>query len=138
MQTFLPYADFVTSARCLDRQRLGKQRVETLQLLNALTGRSAGWRNHPAAKMWAGHELALADYGLACCQVWIERKYADTCADKISEIRMTLPSCSLPRWMGDTDFHKSHQSNLLRKNFWHYRQFNWNVPDNLPYIWPTP
>ena len=28
MQTFLPYEDFRASARVLDRQRLGKQRVE--------------------------------------------------------------------------------------------------------------
>lgn len=28
MQTFLPYQNFVASARVLDRQRLGKQRVE--------------------------------------------------------------------------------------------------------------
>ena len=33
MQTFLPYPDFARSARVLDRKRLGKQRVETLQVL---------------------------------------------------------------------------------------------------------
>lgn len=30
MQTFLPYPDFVESASVLDRQRLGKQRVEVI------------------------------------------------------------------------------------------------------------
>ena len=39
MQTFLPFPDFVASARSLDRLRLGKQRVETLQILNALDKR---------------------------------------------------------------------------------------------------
>ena len=34
MQTFLPYADFAQSAKVLDMKRLGKQRVEVLQLLN--------------------------------------------------------------------------------------------------------
>jgi len=38
MQTFLPYPDFKRSAQVLDRQRLGKQRVENLQLMTALTG----------------------------------------------------------------------------------------------------
>lgn len=38
MQTFLPYADFRASAHVLDRQRLGKQRVETLQIMQALLG----------------------------------------------------------------------------------------------------
>jgi len=33
MQTFVPYANFSESAKVLDRQRLGKQRVETLQVM---------------------------------------------------------------------------------------------------------
>lgn len=36
MQTFLPYKDFAECARVLDDKRLGKQRVECLQILNAL------------------------------------------------------------------------------------------------------
>ena len=36
MQTFLPVADFADSARLLDSPRLGKQRVETLQILRAI------------------------------------------------------------------------------------------------------
>lgn len=38
MQTFLPYADFSMSAKCLDYRRLGKQRVEAMQILNAIRG----------------------------------------------------------------------------------------------------
>ena len=38
MQTFLPYPDFKKSASCLDYKRLGKQRVEGLQILNAIQG----------------------------------------------------------------------------------------------------
>ena len=37
MQTFLPYRGFTESARVLDTRRLGKQRVETIQVLRALT-----------------------------------------------------------------------------------------------------
>ena len=36
MQTFLPYPSFELSARVLDDKRLGKQRVECLQILKAL------------------------------------------------------------------------------------------------------
>ena len=43
MQTFLPDPDFARSARCLDRLRLGKQRVEVLQLLRALLVPGSGW-----------------------------------------------------------------------------------------------
>ena len=42
MQTFLPYADYTRTAKCLDRQRLGKQRVECKQILNALEN-GGGW-----------------------------------------------------------------------------------------------
>ena len=36
MQTFLPYADFERSAKSLDYKRLGKQRVEAMQLIKAI------------------------------------------------------------------------------------------------------
>ena len=36
MQTFLPYPDFAESAKVLDNKRLGKQRVECLQIMKAL------------------------------------------------------------------------------------------------------
>ncbi|MFL6108162.1 MAG: pyrimidine dimer DNA glycosylase/endonuclease V [Marmoricola sp.] len=48
MQTFLPYADFEKSARALDTKRLGKQRVETIQVVRALTWEGYGWRSPPA------------------------------------------------------------------------------------------
>ena len=43
MQTFLPYADFAESARALDQKRLGKQRVEVIQIVRALTRETYGW-----------------------------------------------------------------------------------------------
>ena len=36
MQTFLPYNSFIRSAACLDDQRLGKQRSETLGILTSI------------------------------------------------------------------------------------------------------
>lgn len=36
MQTFLPFPHFTMSAQVLDKKRLGKQRVETLQILKVL------------------------------------------------------------------------------------------------------
>ena len=53
MQTFLPYAGFADTAQVLDKRRLGKQRVEAIQVLRALTVPGYGWRHHPAATMWA-------------------------------------------------------------------------------------
>lgn len=64
MQTFLPYPDFTESAAVLDRDRLGKQRVEALEVLRGPTVPGCGWRNHPAARMRIGYEEALVRYGL--------------------------------------------------------------------------
>jgi hypothetical protein len=132
MQTFLPYADFAESAAVLDYRRLGKQRVEVLQLLNALTGKSKGWANHPAAIMWRGYEPALAAYGNACIYEWVSRGYNNTmpywAVGKLYE---------LPWWLGDYDFHLSHMSNLLRKDPAWYSKWFTDVPDNLPYVWPA-
>lgn len=136
MQTFLPYPSFSASAKSLDRQRLGKQRVETMQILKALTGRTKGWRNHPATKMWRGYEGVLAQYGVAICQEWKSRGYRDTCQEKI-EAMMTPRDGPRPPWLGLDDFHRSHRSNLLRKKPDHYGQL-WNdVPDDMEYVWPV-
>ena len=138
MQTFLPCQSFHESALCLDYKRLGKQRVECLQLLHVLTGVKSGWANHPAAKMWRGHEYALGCYGLEICSTWRERGYKDTCFDKIYSIVKTLDNNQKwPGWLGYPDFHASHRSNLLRKDPVHYGKFGWTEPADLPYIWPV-
>lgn len=135
MQTFLPYPSFYQSASTLDRQRLGKQRVEVLQLLRAIKY-GGSWSNHPAAKMWAGHINALVSYGLAVCCVWINKGYKDTCVLKIMKEGNPDDGYTLPDWLGDYDFHASHRSNLLRKDFAFYSKYNWKENPDLPYVWP--
>ncbi len=141
MQTFLPYASFPASAAVLDRQRLGKQRVENLQILKALTTPSYGWQNHPAVRMWRGFESALVEYQAAICTEWHHvRGYKDTCMSKTyALIRTTdIDECNTyPSWLGDSDFHRSHRSNLLRKDEEWYRQFGWSEPTDLDYVWPV-
>ena len=143
MQTFLTHSDFAQTALHLDNRRLGKQRVETLQILNALRLPNYGWKNHPAVKMWAGHELVLANYGIAMCKEWIRRGFNDTCEQKLSAIAQDIfygtPSSNgvPPWWVNDARVHISHQSNLIRKQPEHYRKLFPNVPDDLPYFWPS-
>lgn len=137
MNTFLPYPDFVTSARCLDNRRLGKQRVEVLQLLRALIYGAGGWRNHPAARMWRGHEGALALYGMDCCMEWVRRGYRDTCFGKIDAMFPDGFAAPLPPWFGREDFHAAHRSNLLRKDPVWYGQWGWSEPNDLSYVWPV-
>ncbi|WP_308219790.1 MSMEG_6728 family protein [Gordonia sp. McavH-238-E] len=87
MQTFLPYPDFRRSAEVLDPARLGKQRVETLQILRALELFDYGWSSHPAVTMWRGHTPALVAYGLAFVDVWTGEGRADSTAPMIAEFR---------------------------------------------------
>ena len=136
VNTFVPFPDPANSAAVLDRARLGKQRVEALTLLRVLSGTQTGWRNHPATKMWAGHEGALAAYGLAICAEWVRRGYRDSCAEKIRDL--ADPDENWPGWWGDEAVHRSHRSNLRRKDEAHYGKLWPDVPPDLPYVWPRP
>lgn len=141
MQTFLPLPCFHASAECLDPLRLGKQRVEAMQILRTITNLSNGWAHHPAVAMWRGHPQALASYGLAICDHWRSLGYFDTAGDFFSEWLdhhgTDWSDDLLPPWFGRDDFHASHRSNLLRKDPTHYSRFGWTEPANLPYIWPV-
>ncbi|MFB7599100.1 MSMEG_6728 family protein [Streptomyces sp. NPDC056160] len=150
MQTFLPYADFTESARVLDRRRLGKQRVEALQVLRGLTVPGYGWRRHPAVRMWAGYEEALVRYGLDVCRVWREHGHQDSCAATlVADLAARRPGLGvreqaelaaageLPPWLGDEALHRSHRSALVRKDPQRYAGLFPGVPDDLPYVWPA-
>lgn len=145
MQTFLPYTDFTASAGVLDMRRLGKQRVETIQVLRGLVLPTYGWRHHPAVKMWHGYEEALVRYGLDMCAVWTASGRADTCAatlvtdaglPTVRTQQALAAAGELPPWLGDEPLHRSHQSALLRKDPELYAPLFPNVPDDLPYVWP--
>lgn len=138
MQTFLPEMTFTASAKALDNKRLGKQRVEVLQLLRALSGESKGWVNHPACKMWRNCEMALAVYGLAICDEWKKRGFADTCEEKIISIgeKYAHQAQIYPDWL-NAEFITAHRSNLIRKNPDYYAHKWPDTPRDLPYIWPV-
>lgn len=132
MQTFLPYQSFTKSLQCLDDKRLGKQRVEALQILNALEpGSTSRWKNHPAVKMWRGWENALKQYYNESIKQWLSRGFNNTMRTK--EVFCIY---SRPTWLTEA-FCSAHRSNLLRKDPTYYSQFGWTEPDNLPYIWPV-
>jgi hypothetical protein len=149
MQTFLPYPDFVACARVLDTRRLGKQRVEALQIVRALLVPDYGWRHHPAVLMWKGYPEALGRYGIEVCGEWRGRGFADTCqpkiltdlallgVDQVREQDELAAAGALPPWLGDPALHRSHQSALLRKDPELYSPRFPGVPDDLPYVWPV-
>lgn len=115
--------------------------MEDYQILRALLGITSGWTNHPAVRMWKGHEEPLLVYGTAICEEWKRRGFKNQIFRKLwrAEIvnQIPIPLARRPGWAGDPDFHRSHQSNLLRKDPEWYGQFGWDVPDDLPYVWPV-
>lgn len=145
MQTFLPYSDFRASAEVLDDKRLGKQRVETLQVMRALTLPDYGWQHHPVTTMWRGYRPALMAYQFATCTVWAERGYADTCLEKTLADLALVPedlvayeqgTYPVPPWNDDPAVHRSHRSKLVQKAPEHYRPVFPDVPEDLEYVWP--
>ena len=137
---------FVTStcvrecAKNLDWRRLGKQRVEAYQIWRVITGVTSGWKNHPAVKMWEGHQCALALYCNTMIDEWIARGYKNT--------MQKLPHCKTPRfpwWWGWDPLIKSHQASLNRKmpsvysfEVGEYAQWGYVWPSKVPHDLRTP
>jgi hypothetical protein len=146
MQTFLPYADFGASAAALDDRRLGKQRVETLQVMRALTIPGYGWQHHPVVAMWRGYRPALMSYQDAVCAEWLGRGHVDTCREKTYADLGLVPSDAalyeagtfeVPPWNADEAVHRSHRSKLVQKDSEFYRPLFGDVADDLDYVWPV-
>lgn len=155
MQTFLPFKDFEKSAEVLDNKRLNKQILEGYQILNVLSNDDpkAGWRNHPAVKMWRGSEHALMTYVLACVAE-ADKRGIKTENNVANLKRLFAEKCDgwgsgLPNWFHDYDKSSrvmaTHKANLYRKDPIFYFEFASSVsdPDNEPccekcnYFWVT-
>jgi hypothetical protein len=137
MQTFLPYSNITESLRVLDDKRLGKQRVETFQIINAITGRPKldgtpykGWLNHPCSIMWRNHIPLLKTYLNASIDEWVSRGFNNTMNKEIIDGPVTYPS-----WWGNEKFHSSHRANLLKKEPEFYNKYGWTEDPSDPYVW---
>lgn len=163
MQTFLPLAttDFATIARTLDRRRLNKQALEGWQILmtlfeldpNGEHRTPKGWVNHPAVRMWSGHEITLWQYVIAMTDEWTKRGYNTTIGDKASATLATAYdqgllsiSQTIPEWMYNSKkfetIASSHRRALLAKDYEWYSQFGWaedtgTAPETYEYVWNT-
>jgi len=131
MQTFLPFPDFIHTAKILDDKRLGKQRVEAFQILKTLAygGR---WGNHPAVLMWKGYEDTLGYYMDIMMLEWEKRGFKNNMLYYIARASEVV----LPPWIGDFRLHESHRANLARKDPEYYGKI-WPYADkDAPYWWP--
>jgi len=140
MQTFMPHGDYVSVARALDSKRLGKQRVETYQIIKALRGeyaKTGAWVNHPASVMWSGHIYDLALYGLTVSIEFYERGYDGwNMCEVFNALTRNLADNNTeqyPWWVNNELLQLTHQSNLVRKD---HTKYDYPVPPNIPYIWP--
>jgi len=85
--------------------------------------------------MWIGYEDALLEYFWAIEDEYVTRGYKP---HKWKHGSPPKPKRHKdPHWIGRQSLHRSHKSNLLRKNTEYYGEFCWNVPNNLPYVWPV-
>ena len=132
MQTFLPYASFEDTAKCLDYKRLGKQRAEALQIHNIVSGKrtTGGWVNHPAVVMWRDYPDALALYHNTMISEWISRGYNNNMSKEDIDGDIVYP-----QWLGNDLLHSSHRANLLRKDLEYYSKQGWSEDSTNPYAW---
>jgi hypothetical protein len=141
VNTFLPCADYAEGFRTLDTKRLGKQRLETLQIARHLVGVDPEfpWGTHPCVRMWRGYAHELCRYGLAACAEWTSRGHADSIADRLTRIlewhSVGYYDFKRPAWTLDPRTHLSHRSNLIRKDRAFYSRWWPDIPADLPYIW---
>jgi hypothetical protein len=144
----------------LDNQRLNKQALEGWQIMMTLLEldpagnhrQPKGWVNHPAVKMWRGHESGLLNYIVEMVVEWKRRGYKSTIADKAMAtydraIDLGLVwengTADLPDWMYEPIYDalaSSHRVALLTKKYEWYSQFDWEedngvAPTQYDYIW---
>jgi hypothetical protein len=155
MQTFNTHTTYPRTMAHLDKQRLGKQRLETWQILRLLRGETKNnWTNHPAVKMWRGFEPSLVMYGFYVCHEWrIVRGYEDEmwgrfatyareygmldtyANDSKTALYANGREPVTPPWLSDLWVLRSHRSNLMRKDPKFYSVYR-GTPENMPYLWP--
>jgi len=116
MQTFMTDRDWSTVASTLDSVRLNKQLVECQQILAVLHGKRQGYKNHPAVKMWAGYEKALATYAKCMGQeIWYRTGKTHKSLKKIKEYDFSNSCRDEPKWVTMEEIIVTHRSRLVQK-----------------------
>lgn len=120
IQVFMPYNNFFMSTKCLDDKRLGNQIYRECKTL--INGK---WPNHPISKMWKNYKYSLCLYAIKGLWELMIRKrfYPHHFKFYINKLK-TLKNTGTPPFIYDEEFINSHKSNLLRKNYNYYKQFN--------------
>lgn len=129
MQTFITYSTLEECAAVLDYRRLGKQRVEALQIEEAIVY-GTGWCDHSASRMWEDWIPFLRQYRRFITLEWCWRGYRN--AMPIPRLDRRAP---VPDWWGHPRLMRSHRAALLHKDYDFYSHY-WRLTPELNYYWP--
>lgn len=111
--TFLVTDDFPANATFLDSKRLGKQRLEAKQIINALE-KGGGWANHPIVGCWANYVSCLKYYYNCILAEWTRRGYQNT---MLAYTDLPPPAEIIyPPWVSEPRVQYAMMSQLIQKN----------------------
>lgn len=148
MNTFLPYENYVETAKVLDSLRLNSCINESLVILRSLSHvydikertQLSGFEGHTLGKFWKGHELQLAKYGQALVTEYFNKiPKEDTDAENFQRRKERLKKWNLlveymedlewedskPILIGDESFHSGFRAFLLYKDIQLVTFRNW-------------
>lgn len=151
VNTFIVADDPRECARLLDYRRLGKQRLESKQIILALeakyekeTGadvKESKWANHPAVKMWDGYITGLRYYYNSMVDEWVKRGYNNT-MKKYDMPEIKDYTLVLPWFFTCKQLQLSHKCSLLRKDPDYYSKIFPLTSEEKQYmqhgyVWPS-
>lgn len=124
MITWLPFADFNKSVRCLSTSHLIKQHCDCTTLYTIIENlelyQDSSWRDHPYVKFWQDYVPALKAYHNCVMDEWHFRQL------KTAHKYHPIPEWfQLPPQICNEDFHANHRRRLLRKDFKFYAEYEW-------------
>ncbi len=144
MQVFLPESDFSLCAEVLDYKRLVKQLLEGRQIMAVLAGvqQGNGWKNHPAVKMFQGHEHDLYFYLKAIRNEMEHRgyKWENNWAviQNIYKSHFIDQPYVMPDWMINDELANrviiTHRGRLWEKDPVHYSQYELEGRSYMQYV----
>lgn len=141
LNTFVLSVDHHVTADLLDRQRLGKQRVEAKQIINILEhfdntqDNKKAWFNHPVCQMWIGYTEHLKKYFNIISGEWVARGYKHN----MGFYAVDEEKSEAPYWIAWPELRYSHMASLFRKDpreYWGRFEFPCAY-NEFGYVWPT-
>ena len=160
VNTFITSPSLEKCAKNLDNLRLGKQRVECIQLISFIENtNNKGFKNHPVLIMWKEHVTALKVYCNFMIREFIARGFENTIPiyeldetkivfydnifneetglTEIIKPQIEKDSIVFPIWFNWNPLILTHQASLLKKNNNYYSKIFEHNPKffKLGYLW---